>query len=207
MGIKKFKQYLKEAEGNKTLYLTFGRFDPPTMGHRHLFKILKVEATTNHADAWLVFPYRTTDYKKTFLTAEERIDFLKKMNPDFSDHIMDDPECRTVIDIMNKYQKKGFNKYILIVGTSDVEGMNRMSKHAPEGTTMEVPIIPELKRDNNDGVQSMSSSKLKKAIIDDDKDTFIQGIGNAQVAEEMWELLEPYEKYISKYVTAKDKLK
>lgn len=205
--MKSFKQYLKEAQGNKTLYFTFGRFDPPTQGHSHLFNILKVQATTNHADAWLIFPSRTTDYKKTFLTAEERVDFLKKLNPRYADHIIDDSECRTVIDIMNKYQKLGFNKYILIVGNSDVAGMNQMSKHAPEGTTMEVPIIPELKRDDSDGVQGMSSSKLKKAIVDNDKDTFIQGIGNAQVAEDMWEILEPYKKYISKYVTAKDKLK
>ena len=161
--MKSFKQYLKEAQGNKTLYFTFGRFDIPTLGHSHLFNILKVQATTNHADAWLIFPSRTTDYKKTFLTAEERVDFLKKLNPRYADHIIDDSECRTVFDIMNKYQKLGFNKYILITGTSDVAGMNRMSKHAPEGTTMEVPIIPELKRDDSDGVQGMSSSKLKKA--------------------------------------------
>ncbi len=205
--MKKFRQLLKEAMANKTLYFCFGRFDIPTIGHSYLFKVLGVEANINGTDDWLIFPSRTTDYKKTFLDIEDRIKFLRELNPKIRNRIIDDPECRTIIDIMEKYKKKGFNKYVLIVGNSDVEAMERLKRHIPEDTTLEIPYIEQLKRNDSDTIHGISSSKLKKALISDDKKTFILGIGNEKIADEIWNILEPYNKHIEKYVKAKDKLK
>lgn len=213
--MKTFKQFLKEAKAGKTLYFTWGRFDPPTTGHSHLFNVLKVQATTNNADEWLIFPTRNTDYKKTFLTFEERYKFLQELNPRFANKIVDDSNCNTVKNLILEYEKKGFSHFVLIAGSEDAIEYQGMTKAINNDSIykeyftdfqLEVPLnIGELKRDEGTGVSGMKSSKLKEAIVKGDKETFIAGIGNEKVANEMWEILQPYNKQLEKYVLSKEK--
>jgi phosphopantetheine adenylyltransferase len=206
--MKSFKQFLKEQRSD-TLYFTFGRFDPPTLGHEHLFTVLKVEATTHDNSDWLIFPTRKTNYKDTFIPAEDKIRYMKELYPRVNSHIVDNPDIKTVIDIMEKYK---YNKYVMIVGVPDVEGMKRFERYAPEGTTLEVPMLPSLKRTEGDGVQGISSSKLKELVanateenMEANKAEFIKGIGNETVGTEIFDSLIPYQKQLNKYIIAKGK--
>ena len=216
--MKTFREFLREARSGKTLYFCWGRFDPPTLGHAHLFNQWKVQATTNGADEWLIFPTRKPDYKKSFLTFEEKYKFLTELNPRFANKIIDDPECNTVPNLILKYEKLGYSDFVLIAGDEDALGYEQMArsinkdpiyKEKFSAFTFQVPIIPELKRKEGSGISGMSSSKLKDIISKGDKETFVAsyGTGNENIANEIWDILEPYSTQLNKYVISKQKLK
>lgn len=194
--MKTFKQYLREQENN-TLYFTFGRFDPPTLGHRALITNIKEKAENN---LWMIFPSRTTDKKKSFLEIDDKINFMQELYPDYSEHIINDSRIRTVINIFEHYQ---YSNYVLIVGAPDVEAMSKFIPYAPKGSTLKVLSGGNRNADAVDTVESMSSSKLKGFVVNGDKDSFIAGIGNPEIGEQIWNKLEPYKEQLAKYIAKK----
>ena len=54
---------LKEKLEGKSIVFTFGRMNPPTIGHEKLINKIKSEARRNSAD-WKVYLSSTQDFKK-----------------------------------------------------------------------------------------------------------------------------------------------
>ena len=62
----------------KTAVFSFGRFNPPTIGHELLINKVSKVASRNRADAF-IFPSGSQDAKKNPLDYDEKIKYMKKM--------------------------------------------------------------------------------------------------------------------------------
>ena len=74
--IASFKQYL--VEETKTIYFTWGRMNPPTIGHGKLLDKLSQKAGSN---PYRIYVTQSNDQKSNPLTYMEKIKTLRKMFP------------------------------------------------------------------------------------------------------------------------------
>src|SRR5210317_803294 len=91
--INSFKNYLVEEE--KTVYFTFGRMNPPTIGHEKLLNALASKAGKN---PYRVFVSQSQDRKKNPLSYKDKIKIIRKMFPKYARSIMLNTKIKTAID-------------------------------------------------------------------------------------------------------------
>jgi len=182
--MKSFKEYKNDRAGNKAIYATFGRFNPPTIGHEKLFKRLKTIADADNAD-YLIYSSQSQDKKKNPLDYDTKINFLRKMFPEFARHFVLNKKIKNALQIATAAYDEGYNRFVFVVGGDRIADFKKLltdyNGKASDGhgfykfKTIEVKSAGE--RDpNSEGVDGMSSSKLKAAAIVGDFDLFMLGM-------------------------------
>ena len=159
----------------ETLTVAFGRFNPPTVGHGKLLAAAKKAATDSDLK---IYPSRTQDPKKNPLDPDMKISFMKKMFPDYSDNIINDDQMKSIFDVLVNAGKEGYKNVNIIVGSDrQAEFENLATKYNGELYDFEnIRVISAGMRDADaDGVEGMSASKMRKAVVDGDFDAFRQG--------------------------------
>ena len=162
---------------------TFGRFNPPTVGHKKMLgKIIEI-AEEQHADSY-VFVSHTQDRKKNPLYHHEKIKYMKHMFPEMQKIYLSDKVIKTPIDAtlyLNKY-----DRIVMVVGDDRVENFTKMlnrynGKEMKSGmyNFKSIDIISGGERDPEmEGVSGMSASKMREAAKNEDYITFKQGLPN-----------------------------
>ena len=171
---KKPEEEGKESEG-KTLTTAFGRFNPPTVGHEKLLSAAKKAAAGGPLK---IYPSRTQDAKKNPLDPDMKISYMKKMFPDYEEEIINDAEMKSIFDVLKTADEDGFDSVNIIVGADrQAEFENLAVKYNGELYDFDqIRVISAGVRDSDaEGVEGMSASKLRKAVQDDDFDTFRRG--------------------------------
>ena len=171
---KKPEEEGKEGEG-QTLTTAFGRFNPPTVGHEKLLSAARKAAA---GGALKIYPSRTQDPKKNPLDPDMKISYMKKMFPDYEEEIVNDAEMRSIFDVLKTADEDGFDNVNIIVGADrQSEFENLAQKYNGELYDFDlIRVISAGVRDSDaEGVEGMSASKLRKAVQDDDFDTFRRG--------------------------------
>ena len=87
---------MHEASAPKTIAFTFGRFNPPTIGHQKLMDKVKSQARD-----YKIYLSRSEDPKKNPLDAREKLRLMKKMFPTHARNIEINPS-NNVLDILTK---------------------------------------------------------------------------------------------------------
>jgi len=172
---KKPEEERKEGEG-QTLTTAFGRFNPPTVGHEKLLSAARKAAA---GGALKIYPSRSQDPKKNPLDPDMKISYMKKMFPDFEEEIVNDSEMRSIFDVLKTADEDGFDSVNIVVGADrQAEFENLAVKYNGELYDFDqIRVISAGVRDSDaEGVEGMSASKLRKAVQDDDFDTFRRGI-------------------------------
>ena len=82
------------------LTITFGRFNPPTVGHQKLLDKAKAAAGDG---ALKVYPSRSQDAKKNPLDPEEKAELMRRMFPDHAGSIVSDPNARPIFALSNNF--------------------------------------------------------------------------------------------------------
>lgn len=178
--IPSFKNYLIEEE--KLVYFTFGRMNPPTIGHEKLLNKLAANARSS-------FPYRiylsqSQDKNKNPLLYKDKVKFARKMFPKHARSIMIDKKIKTPFDAMTKLYDEGFRKVAMVVGSDRVNEFEaRLKKYnGKKGSHgfynfKDIYVISAGERDPDaDGATGMSASKMRAAAKDDDFPMFAQGL-------------------------------
>ena len=168
-----------EEEGDKkegeTLTTAFGRFNPPTTGHEKLLGAARKAAA---GGALKIYPSRSQDAKKNPLDPDMKISYMKKMFPDYDEEIVNDSEMKTIFDVLTTAAEDGYKNVNIIVGADrQSEFENLAQKYNGELYDFEnIRVISAGVRDSDaEGVEGMSASKLRKAVMDDDMETFKKG--------------------------------
>jgi hypothetical protein len=161
--------------GSDTLTVAFGRFNPPTVGHEKLLKSARKAATGGDLK---IYPSRTQDPKKNPLDPDMKISFMKKMFPDFEENIINDAEMKTIFNVLIAAAEAGYANVNIIVGSDrQAEFENLAQKY--NGDLYEFDLIRVISAGVRDadaeGVSGMSASKMRKAVMDDDFDSFRKG--------------------------------
>ena len=171
---KKPEEEGKEGEG-QTLTTAFGRFNPPTVGHEKLLSAARKAAAGGPLK---IYPSRTQDPKKNPLDPDMKISYMKKMFPDYEEEIVNDAEMKSIFDVLKTADEDGFDSVNIIVGADrQAEFENLAVKYNGELYDFDqIRVISAGVRDSDaEGVEGMSASKLRKAVQDDDFDTFRRG--------------------------------
>jgi len=158
-----------------TLTVAFGRFNPPTVGHEKLMKAAKKASAGGDLK---IYPSRSQDPKKNPLDPDIKVSFMKKMFPDFEENIINDPDMKTIFDVLVAANEEGYSNVSIVVGSDrQAEFENLATKYNGELYNFDlIRVISAGMRDADaEGVEGMSASKMRKAVMDDDFETFRKG--------------------------------
>ena len=162
-------------EEGPTVTVVFGRFNPPTIGHEKTFNMAKKVAVGGDLK---IYPSRTQDPKKNPLNPEVKIHYMKKIFPEYEDNIIDDPEMKTIFNVLITAAEEGYKNVNIVVG-SDRQGEfdNLSQKYNGDLYNFDlIRVISAGVRDADaEGVSGMSASKMRKAVVDNDFNTFRRG--------------------------------
>ena len=163
------------AEESETLTVVFGRFNPPTVGHE---KLLSAAKKVSVGGDLKIYPSRTQDSKKNPLDPDMKISFMKKMFPDYEEDIVNDDEMRSIFNVLVTAAEQGYANVNIVVGSDrQSEFDNLAQKYNGELYDFElINVISAGARDaDSEGVEGMSASKMRKAVMDDDFESFRRG--------------------------------
>ena len=158
------------------LTVVFGRFNPPTVGHE---KLLKSAKRISAGGDIKIYPSRTIDPKKNPLDPNKKVSFMKKMFPEFKDNIVNDDKMKTIFDVLIAANEDGYNNVNIVVGSDrQAEFENLAQKYNGDLYAFDqIRVISAGVRDADaEGIEGMSASKMRKAVMDDDFKSFRRGI-------------------------------
>ena len=164
-----------QAQEISPLTIVFGRFNPPTVGHD---KLLKSAVRISAGGDVKIYPSRTQDPKKNPLDPDMKISFMKKMFPDFKEMIINDDEMKSIFDVLINANEEGYSSVNIVVGSDrQAEFENLAQKYNGDLYNFDqIRVVSAGVRDSDaDGVEGMSASKMRKAVIDGDFDSFRKG--------------------------------
>ena len=166
--MKNFRDIL-EARGDTAVF-TFGRFNPPTIGHEKVMEALAAEQKKNAGSMMYVYASQSQNAKKDPLPYAKKIAYMKKMFPKYKNNIVVS-RARNILEIAVELHNKGHRAIVMVVGSDRVaefdDRLNRYNgvdaRHGYYGFD-NIQIISAGERDaDSDGVEGMSASKMRAA--------------------------------------------
>jgi len=195
----------KTKRGSDALTLVFGRFNPPTTGHKKLLDTAKGISGEND---FRIYPSRSHDPKKNPLDPGTKIKFMKKMFADYEEEIVNEKDMKTIFDVLMTAQEEGYKEITIVVGSDRLgEFKNLATKYNGDLYDFEsIAVVPGGTRDSDaEGVEGMSASKIRKAVKDDDRKAFERGVPSALGKEEINNLWNELKRSMGMSVTTDKK--
>ena len=180
--INSFKQYLDEE--NSVAYFTFGRMNPPTVGHEKLLNSLSIKSGKND---YFVYLSQTNDPKKNPLGYNAKVKHVRKMFPKHARRVMIDRKVKTAFDAASQIYAKGYQNLVMVVGDDRVREFRALldkyngvkGKHGFYNFKS-IDVVSAGARDpDSDGVEGMSASKMRQFAADNDFTSFAQGLAKS----------------------------
>ena len=183
---------LHEIEHNtaedSTAAFIFGRFNPPTIGHKKLFDKLK---SVN--PVFFVFATKTQDKKSNPLAYAEKIAAMDAQFPEMADYVINDPNIRTIIDVMQFIEKAGHTNVIMVAGSDRVQSFDDLLQkyNGKEYNFKSIKVVSAGERDpDSDSVSGVSASKAREAAKLNDFDQFqTMFAGNEKVKRKIFDMV------------------
>ena len=179
---KSYEKFIKEVRGTTAVF-TFGRFNPPTIGHEKLLNVVGSTAIKAKAESF-VYTSHSQDAKKNPLSNDQKIVFMKMMFPKHRTSFMR-TEAKTALHALSEIHKTGkFSKVIMVVGSDRVREFKTLlnkyndieSKHGFYRFE-DIDVISAGERDPDaEGTSGMSASKMRAAVKDKNYDIFKMGV-------------------------------
>ncbi|MEK9696165.1 MAG: hypothetical protein VW270_10385 [Candidatus Poseidoniales archaeon] len=174
-----FREYLVEEE--RQVFFTFGRMNPPTIGHEKLVNKLSSAAGKN---PYRVYLSQSQDAKKNPLDYKTKIKTVRKMFPRHARSVMLDNKIKNVMDILSKLYDEGFKRVTMVVGSDRINEFEALTKKyngqkARHGfyNFEKINIVSAGDRDPDaEGAEGMSASKMRAAASSNDFTQFSQGL-------------------------------
>ena len=179
--MKKFNELI-EATG-KPAVITFGRFNPPTIGHEKVIDVLAKHHSKHSGSKMYVYPSHSQDPKKNPLPHTKKVAYMRAMFPKYKRNIVAGKE-RNIFEVANSLYKKGHDSVVMVVGSDRVQEFDKLlntynnvkGKHGFYNFKS-ISVISAGERDpDSEGVSGMSASKMRAAAADGDKKSFMTGL-------------------------------
>ena len=179
---KTYEQFLTETKGGVAVF-TFGRFNPPTIGHEKLLKTVS-NAASKHRGDYYVFMSHSQDSKKNPLKHEQKQMFMKIIFPKHRSAFIKSKAKNALEAAVQLYDMKKYSKLVMVVGSDRVQDFNKIlnqyngekNKHGFYDFD-NIQVISAGERDPDaEGVEGMSASKMRAAVATGDYDIFKMGI-------------------------------
>jgi nicotinic acid mononucleotide adenylyltransferase len=165
---------------------TFGRFNPPTVGHLKLINHIKKLSEDTNSDH-LIFVSDTHDCKRNPLSRNHKLTFMKQMFPGTNIHEKSD--VTHVLGMMEHIEKLGYRKVIVVVGEDRLENINNVL-HKYNGKEYDfdhISVVACGERDSSSsGVKGISGSKMRVYALKNNFKGFCKGVPQKKYAREMF---------------------
>jgi len=187
---KSVRDFLNEDK-TKAIVVTFGRFQPPTIGHQKLVDAVVDNARRERAEH-RIYPSRKAGDNRDPLKPRDKISFMRKI---FGRkvNVIDDRSVINPFYMMQKLSDEGYKKVILVVGGDRVAELEKsISKYVgPDGYQFDhFEVRSAGQRDPDaEGVEGMSASKMRAAAVAGDYESFELGVGNKIIAKQLYKKL------------------
>ena len=170
----------------KTMVVSVGRMNPPTIGHLKLIEKMKeVSCFNGNAPLCLVITH-THDNDRNPLTYEEKHRLLTNMGFETA------PETdRTIYQAVERMTKEGIKTFHIVIGKDRHELFEGLCRYK-EKWGIETLVLHEIERadDSCDALLSCSATKVREAVRKGDRDTYNRLIGVKETDKEcVWNLL------------------
>ena len=188
--MKSFYSFFEQAEDtanqepqrlNDSLVTTFGRHNPPHLGHKLTLDKAHDLAQNEGADQRF-YTSHSQDRKKNPLPRDAKLGFLKKMFPDHADKWDGDDNVKTVLQAAGKAHKDGYKDLHFMGGGDRKDQMENLLRKY-NGDLYDFDNIVSHSAGNrdelgieDDPIAKMSASRQRKAAQNDDFDGFMDGI-------------------------------
>ena len=164
----------KEDMGQITV--AFGRFNPPHAGHQKVFDAAKKAAGKG---ALRIYPSRSEGKKTDPLDVNTKHDYLSKMFPDHASNIINDPNKKTIFDVLKQAYDDGYSSVKIVAGGKRVKEFDKLAKDY-NGKLYDFSNIETVSAGERDekkgGVEAISASKQRKAAAENNYDEFVKGL-------------------------------
>ena len=177
--IKSFKSYT-EAKGESVVF-TFGRFNPPTVGHE---KLIKKVISVSKGNNYRIYVSQSSDPDRNPLQYKEKVQIMRKMFPKYGRNIILNKKIINVFNILVDLYDQGFREVTMVVGSDRVPEFKKLmgqynGKKARHGfyDFETINTISAGDRDPDaDDVSGMSASKMRAAAKAGDLESFSKGL-------------------------------
>ena len=180
--MRSFREIAEKA--GDTAVFTFGRFNPPTIGHEKLVNAVAKQQSKNAGSKMYVYASKSNDPQKNPLLYAKKIAYMRKMFKKYSRNIITG-KPRTAIEVAVELYDKGHKAIVMVVGSDRVDEFDKIlneyngvegKRHGYYGFD-NIEVVSAGERDPDaEGVEGMSASKMRDAAEKGDFDSFKTGI-------------------------------
>ena len=180
--MKTYKSFMTEEKGDTAIF-TFGRFNPPTLGHEKLV-IAVANVARREGGEYFVYPSHTQDPKKNPLDQTTKVRYMKKMFSKHKENIITST-AKNALEVASELQDKGYTNLVMVVGSDRVKDFqNLLDRYNGDETKAHgfydfdtIKVVSAGERDPDaEGVSGMSASKMRQSAVEGDFKTFRSGI-------------------------------
>ena len=164
------------ALDGKVCYFTFGRFQPPTTGHKENFDGVKRAAGSND---YRIYISQTVDKKGSNpLPPARKKYYMDKMFPEHRGKIFSGP--KQPVEILQDLMLAGYDEVVFLVGSDRVSAMQFLHKYnGKDFSFRKIEIKSSGSRDADGDTFAISGTKMRRAAHAGDFKLFRQGIPRA----------------------------
>jgi len=178
----------------KSVYFTFGRFQPCTYGHEENFQSLRTIAGSHD---WFIIPSPSVGGDENPLPVEVRIKYMQKAIPWARNHVIA-PSLVTragaknpVVASIQSLQDMGYDKCYMVVGSDRVNAFSwTKTQNGTDYSFYDYDIINSGQRDADGKTFKISGTKMRAAAVVGDEKTFAAGMPKALGEKDMRDLMK-----------------
>ena len=183
----KGQQKKAEPIQDKHVAITFGRFNPPHAGHGKLLDAVKAHA--GDSGNYRIYPSRSQDHKKNPLSANQKVDHMRKMFKHHKDAIQNSEQHKNIFDILRDLHDEGHEHVTMVVGDDRVKEFENLTqkyngKHY-DFKSINIKSAGARATDSDDPIENLSASKMRAHAQAGDHDAFHAGSGGYKHSKEL----------------------
>ena len=186
-----FLSQLFESTTPKHASFCFGRMNPPTLGHGQLLKTVAQAAGGDY----FIFVSQTQDAKKNPLDYATKIKFIKAMFPEYAEHVVYNPELKTIMQVAQWLYDQGYTSVSFVAGSDRLGDFNKLiSDYNGREGKQSYYKFDDIKywssgsrEDGAEGVAGISASNAREAATAGDMDAFVASTGAGKLAQPLYQ--------------------
>ena len=155
----------------KTIAISFGRFNPPHVGHLTAWNMAK-----QHTD-YIIGTNPNTSGKKDPLTFEEKIDIIGKIDKDIASHVVPHTSWFTIVT--EAYEK--YPSHALVLITDEQWVVDSITKY--NGVESNHGYYNFSKIIHEKSPRLTSATNIRQAVINNDIEQFAKSVGLGEIID------------------------
>ena len=163
-----------------TLTVAFGRFNPPHAGHGKVIGVAAESAEGDNSD-YMIIPSRSEKPKTDPMSADSKVEIMRSLFPEHSERIVNDPNIRTIFDVLKKAHNDGYAGVRIVGGSDRADAFDRLSTDYNgklyQFDTLETINAGERDADS-EGMEGFSASRMRLAAQENDFKAFYNQLHN-----------------------------